>query len=93
MEKPTVTIEYCPKCGWLMRAAYMAQELLTTFSDDLKGVLLLPSEIPGRYSISINDEIIFDRKKEGHFPEVTALKQQVRNVVNPTKNLGHSERK
>jgi selenoprotein W-related protein len=43
--KPTITIEYCPKCGWLLRAAWMAQELLTTFSDDLHGVTLIPSEV------------------------------------------------
>ncbi|MEO6327462.1 MAG: Rdx family protein [Ginsengibacter sp.] len=23
--KPTITIEYCPKCGWLLPAAYIAQ--------------------------------------------------------------------
>jgi selenoprotein W-related protein len=38
--KPTIRIEYCPKCGWLLRAAYMAQELLTTFTDDLNGVMM-----------------------------------------------------
>src|SRR5688500_5080107 len=31
--KPIITIEYCPKCGWMLRAAYFAQELLTTFQD------------------------------------------------------------
>ena len=35
--KPTITIEYCPKCHWLLRSAYMAQEFLTTFENDLKG--------------------------------------------------------
>ena len=45
--KPQITIEYCPKCGWMLRSAYFAQELLTTFSDDIKGVLLQPSENSG----------------------------------------------
>ena len=57
--KPTITIEYCPKCGWLMRSAYMAQELLTTFNDELNGVLLKPSEVAGRFIISINNEKLF----------------------------------
>ncbi|MBV4357398.1 SelT/SelW/SelH family protein [Pinibacter aurantiacus] len=91
--KPTVSIEYCPKCGWLLRSAYMAQELLTTFNDDLKGVLLVPSEISGRFIISINDEKIFDRKEQGRFPEIKELKQLVRDVVNPGKSLGHSDSK
>jgi len=91
--KPTVSIEYCPKCGWLLRSAYMAQELLTTFNDDLKGVLLVPSEISGRFIISINDEKIFDRKEQGRFPEIKELKQMIRDVVNPDKSLGHSDKK
>ncbi|MDH7463474.1 SelT/SelW/SelH family protein [Chitinophagaceae bacterium 26-R-25] len=91
--KPVISIEYCPKCGWLLRSAYMAQELLTTFNDDLKGVLLVPSEISGRFIISINDEKIFDRKEQGRFPEIKELKQLVRDVVSPGKSLGHSDSK
>lgn len=93
MIKPTITIEYCPKCGWMLRAAYMAQELLTTFSEEIKSVTLLPSETGGRYTIFINDDIVFDRKESGHFPEIKELKQLVRDVVNPAKSLGHSDKK
>jgi selenoprotein W-related protein len=89
--KPSLTIEYCPKCNWLLRAAYMAQELLTTFEDDLRGITLQPSETAGRYTISINDEILFDRKAKGRFPEIKELKQLVRDKVNPGKSLGHSD--
>jgi selenoprotein W-related protein len=91
--KPTVTIEYCPKCGWMMRAAYMAQELLTTFTDDVYGITLRPSEVSGRYTVFIDDDIIFDRKREGRFPEIKELKQLVRDRVNPGKSLGHSDKK
>ncbi len=91
--KPTITIEYCPKCRWLLRAAYMAQELLTTFEADLHGVLLQPSEIAGRYTVFINQNILFDRKREGRFPEIKELKQLVRDKVDPDKNLGHSDKK
>ena len=63
--KPTVTIEYCPKCGWMLRAAYMAQELLTTFTYELKGVLLQPADISGNYIVYIDGEKIFDRKEAG----------------------------
>ncbi|HEX8460660.1 MAG TPA: SelT/SelW/SelH family protein [Segetibacter sp.] len=90
--KPIVTIEYCPKCGWLLRAAYMAQELLTTFSEDLKGVTLQPGEISGRYTVSVNEEEIFDRKREGRFPKIKELKQLVRNKIAPDKSLGHSDK-
>ncbi len=91
--KPVIIIEYCPKCGWMLRAAYMAQELLTTFSEDIKGVLLQPSETSGTYFIAVNDEKVFDRKEAGGFPEIKELKQLIRDLVNPGKSLGHSDRK
>ena len=90
--KPNIVIEYCPKCHWLLRAAYMAQELLTTFEDELKSVTLQPSEIAGRYTITINDKKIFDRKEFGGFPEIKELKQLVRDVVIPEKSLGHADK-
>jgi selenoprotein W-related protein len=89
--KPTITIEYCPKCNWMLRAAYMAQELLTTFEDDLHGITLVPSETAGRYVIFVNENVLFDRKTEGRFPEIKELKQLVRDIVNPGKSLGHSD--
>jgi selenoprotein W-related protein len=91
--KPIITIEYCPKCNWLLRAAYMAQELLTTFTDELYGVTLVPSETGGHYSIRINSDLIFDRKEFGRFPEIKELKQLVRDKVSPDKDLGHSDKK
>lgn len=90
--KPIITIEYCPKCGWLLRAAYMAQEILTTFAEDVKGVTLQPAEISGRYTIFVNDEKIFDRKGQGRFPEIKELKQLIRDKAAPQKSLGHSDK-
>ena len=74
-----------------MRAAYMAQELLTTFMDDIQGVTLMPSAVGGRYCISIDGQLLFDRKRDGRFPEIKELKRAVRSIVAPEKNLGHSE--
>lgn len=91
--KPTITLEYCPKCGWLLRSAWMAQELLSTFTDDVHGVLLQPSEFSGRFSVRVDEQVIFDRKVAGRFPEIKELKQLVRDLVNPEKDLGHSDRK
>lgn len=90
--KPLISIEYCPKCGWLLRAAYMAQELLTTFTEDVEGVVLKPSANSGTYIVCINDVPVFDRKIRGHFPEAKELKQLVRDIINPAKNLGHSDK-
>lgn len=90
--KPAITIEYCPKCGWMLRAAYMAQEILTTFNDDIHSVTLQPSETGGAFFIYIDGKILFDRKEAGQFPEIKILKQIIRDRVNPGKSLGHADR-
>ena len=91
-QKPTVTITYCPKCGWMLRSAYMAQELLNTFTEELQGVMLCPAETGGVFTIEINNTIIFDRKTEERFPEIKELKKLVRDLVSPEKNLGHTDK-
>lgn len=90
--KPTITITYCPKCGWLLRSSYLASELLTTFTDELDGILLKPAETAGEFSISIDGELVVDRKADGGFPEITALKRLVRDRIAPHKSLGHSDK-
>ena len=90
--KPTITIEYCPKCNWLARAAWMSQELLTTFNEELEGVKLKPSETSGRYDIHVGNDLLFSRKREGHFPEIKELKILLRDKVAPNKSLGHTDR-
>ena len=77
----------------MLRAAYMAQELLTTFTDYVYGVTLQPSETSGKYCISIDGILLFDRKEQGRFPEIKELKQLVRDKVSPDKNLGHSDKR
>lgn len=67
----------------------MAQELLTTFNEDLGGVLLRPSETGGRYTIFLDEKVLYDRKEQGHFPEIKELKRMVRDVVHPGMSLGH----
>ena len=91
--KPIITIEYCPKCRWLLRAAYMAQEFLTSFENELRSVSLQPSEENGSFRISIDDKKVFDRKEYGGFPEIKELKQLVRDVAAPGKSLGHTDTK
>ncbi|MDQ0639815.1 selenoprotein W-related protein [Pedobacter sp. W3I1] len=91
MEKALVNITYCPKCGWMLRSAYMAQEILTTFVDDVKGVTLIPSKTSGVFTVHVGEKLIFDRKQMQRFPEIKELKQLIRDEVNPNMNLGHSD--
>ena len=42
MDKPIIDIYYCRQCNWMLRASWMAQELLHTFSEELGSVNLHP---------------------------------------------------
>lgn len=90
-ERPRVEIVYCRQCRWLMRAAWMAQELLATFEDDLGEVALIPGT-GGIFEVRLGDRAVWSRATEGGFPEIKVLKQRVRDVVAPAKDLGHSDR-
>jgi len=87
-----IEIKYCTKCRWLMRSAWMAQELLSTFEGDLDEVSLLPGE-GGKFEIVANGTLIWSRKEMGGFPEITELKCLVRNIIAPEKDLGCIDRK
>jgi selenoprotein W-related protein len=89
--KPRVAITYCAKCRFLPRAAWMAQELLTTFADELGEVALLPSE-GGVFQVRVGEELVACRARDGGFPELAELKRRVRDRVAPGRELGHSER-
>jgi selenoprotein W-related protein len=91
MRQNTVEIEYCTQCRWLLRAAWLAQELLTTFEADLGAVSLLPGT-GGVFEVRLNDMVIFSRKQVGRFPESKELKQFIRDVIAPERDLGHSEK-
>ena len=89
--KPTVEIEYCTGCRWLLRAGWSAQELLTTFEKELGGVTLRPSEVSGRFLVTLDGVEIWDRKSKGGFPEMKELKQLIRDHIAPDRDLGHSD--
>lgn len=91
MAKPRVRILYCPGCRWLPRAAWQAQELLTTFEQELGEVALVPAA-PGTYEVWVGEQRLFSRAEEGGFPELRLLKQRLRDVIAPARDLGHSDR-
>lgn len=91
MSGPTIRITYCTQCQWLLRAAWMAQELLSTFGTDLGEVALVPGT-GGVYRIEVDGTLVWDRARDGGFPDPKTLKQRVRDVVAPGRDLGHTDR-
>lgn len=85
-----ITITYCTQCQWLLRAAWMAQELLSTFSSELSaGEVCLRPRSGGIFQIDIDGELVWDRKRDGGFPDIKMLKQKVRDHLDPARDLGH----
>ncbi|KAI5928587.1 Rdx family-domain-containing protein [Camillea tinctor] len=116
---PRITIRFCTQCKWMLRAAYFAQELLSTFSTSLGEVALQPStggtfvveiltqtppvpaaapdsnassSTPTTNPVAIQRTVLWDRKVDGGFPETKELKRRVRDVIEPSRNLGHVDR-
>lgn len=90
---PRVEIEYCTGCRWLLRSAWLAQELLTTFEKEIGEVALIPSRgISGTFVIRIEGSEVWNRKESG-FPDVKEIKQIVRDKISPDMSLGHSDKK
>ncbi|KIL04854.1 selenoprotein [Stutzerimonas stutzeri] len=89
--RPEIVIIYCTQCQWLLRAAWLAQELLSTFADDLGRVCLEPGT-GGVFRITCDGREIWERKLDGGFPEAKVLKQRVRDQIDPGRSLGHNDR-
>jgi len=103
LSEAQIEIRYCIKCRWMLRATWIAQELLTTFEGKLERVSLIPGE-SGQFEIrlvvaeagngsgNVKAELIWDRKQEGRFPEAKEVKQRIRDCIEPERDLGHSDR-
>jgi selenoprotein W-related protein len=86
-----VEIEYCTQCRWLLRAAWRAQEILTTFEAEIGEVALIPGR-GGVFEVRAGGQTVWSRRERKRFPEIKELKQAVRDVVAPGKSLGHADR-
>lgn len=91
MPTPRVEIEYCTQCQWLLRAAWLAQELLSTFSTDIGEVALIPGT-GGVFKVRVDGNQVWCRKNQGGFPQAKELKALIRDVIAPERDLGHIDK-
>ena len=92
IKKYIITINFCTKCGWLTRAAWMAQEIINTYVNDIQSVNLVPGD-DGKFEIFCDKQAIFLRHEEGKFIEIKEIKMRIRNFIDPERSLGHIDRK
>jgi selenoprotein W-related protein len=88
---PRIVITYCTQCRWLLRATWLASELLTSFTTDI-GELALRPGVGGVFSVAVDDDVVWDRKIDGGFPDLGRLKRAVRDRIVPGRDLGHTDR-
>ncbi len=99
MSAPTIVVTYCTQCRWLLRAQWYAGELLETFAAELAeagGRVALQPATGGVFRVDVDldgaTHAVWNRKRDGGFPEITELKRRVRDVVAPGRSLGHADR-
>ena len=92
MPAPHIAITYCRLCNWMLRAAWMGQELLSTFAGEIGSLTLIPDDRGGVFEVRIGGDLVWSRADQGRFPEITELKRIVRDKVAPSHDLGHAER-
>jgi selenoprotein W-related protein len=85
---PRIEIEYCTKCRFQLRAAWLAQELLATFEQELGEVALVPGS-GGIFEVRLNGESIASNHKDKKMPEVSDVKRLVRDRIAPERRIGH----
>ena len=92
IKSPRIEIHYCTQCRFILRASWIAQELLMTFGDSLGELALVPAT-GGVFTVVLDGDEIFSRKEQGRFPESKELKQLIRDRIDPEMDLGHSDKK
>ena len=96
MPSPRVEIHYCTQCRFMLRAAYLAQELLTTFEKELGEVALVPGS-GGIFEVTVDGETLAtnreserpDGRPSGRMPEAGEVKRLLRDRIAPGKTIGH----
>jgi selenoprotein W-related protein len=63
---------------------------LTTFVDELGEAALVPGK-GGVFDVRLDGDLIWSRREQRRFPELSELKQLVRDRVSPGRSLGHSD--
>jgi len=85
-----VQITYCTQCKFLLRAAWLAQELLTTFETELAEVALRPGS-GGIFEVTLDGEVMASNRATKQMPEPAEVKRLLRDRIAPHRKIGHED--
>ncbi len=72
----------------MLRAAYLAQELLTSFEKELGEVALVPSS-GGIFEVTLDGETLASNRESKRMPEAGEVKRLLRDRIAPERSIGH----
>ncbi len=88
MASPRIEIRYCTQCRFMLRAAYLAQELLTSFEMELGEVALVPGS-GGIFEVTLDGETLATNLETKMMPEASEVKRLLRDRIAPGRTIGH----
>ncbi len=72
----------------MLRAAYLAQELLLAFEKELGEVALVPSS-GGIFEVTLDGETLATNRETKRLPEAGEVKRLLRDRIAPGRTIGH----
>jgi len=88
MAAPRIAIVYCTQCHFLLRAAWLAQELLTTFEKELGEVALVPAS-GGVFEVTLDGAVVASNRETKRMPDAAEVKRLLRDRIDPGRKIGH----
>ncbi len=90
MTGPRIEITYCTRCKFLLRAAWLAQELLSAFESELSEVALRPGS-GGIFEVRLDGEVIASNADAAKMPDPAEVKRLLRDRIAPGRRIGHEQ--
>lgn len=72
----------------MLRATWLAQELLTTFGDELGEVAIIPGS-GGIFEVKLDGDVIATNRDHAPMPDPAEIKRMIRDRVAPDRKIGH----
>jgi selenoprotein W-related protein len=88
MTRPRIEITYCTRCKFLLRAAWLSQELLSTFENEIGEIALKPAT-GGIFEVALDGEVLATNRDGGQMPDPAQVKRLLRDRIAPDRSIGH----